>query len=222
MPKQICIACANEVLISYHLRKKAISSEKIMQNMIQRHEQENKVQSKDIENCKSLYGCIIIDLLNNITHFFPVNSTIIQGIGSCGNVCDQCINTGCQSMSVSTKSTTGEFLSTEASVMRIVDTSCKFCGNEQDTCNICSLDEEKPDICTLEVTSISSTENLETQTNNETVSIPKSLAEASILGATNSYKCNECEKIFATKSKLKKHVMTHTPDKPHHCKNCKW
>lgn len=53
MPKQMCSDCANEVLISYRLRKKAISSEKIMQNMIQRQEQEDKVQTKDIESCKS-------------------------------------------------------------------------------------------------------------------------------------------------------------------------
>lgn len=55
MPKQICLACANEVLISYRLRKKAISSEKIMQNIFQKEEQEANVHSKDIENCKSLF-----------------------------------------------------------------------------------------------------------------------------------------------------------------------
>lgn len=55
MPKQICDSCANEVLVSYRFRKRAISSEKIVQNMFKRQEeQEIPVQTKDIESCKSL------------------------------------------------------------------------------------------------------------------------------------------------------------------------
>lgn len=145
-----------------------------------------------------------------------------QVIGSCGNFCDQCINTGCPSISVHIDIPKPDVITPETSSTRKTETPCRFCGNEQDSCNICGLDEEKPDISSLEVISISPTENLEEQTSTDPVATPQSPIEVSSEVTSNSYQCSECEKKFVTKSRLKKHIMTHSPSKPHHCRHCKW
>lgn len=144
-----------------------------------------------------------------------MNSTVKQVLGSCGSVCDQCLNTGCMAISAPTK-IKQDTLTQKISTNRIFDTPCRFCGSEQETCNICTLDEEKSDISTLEITSISAAENL-----GEQVDINRTVTPA-FASETTSFECSECEKKFVTKSRLKKHIMTHTPEKPHHCKHCKW
>lgn len=143
-----------------------------------------------------------------------------QVMGSCGNFCDQCSNTGCIDRQPFPLDTAKPEIRPETT--RKSETPCRFCGSEQDSCNICSLDEDKPDISSLEVTSITPTESLEEQTSIDPVAIPESSTVDVPSGVTNSYQCSECEKKFVTKSRLKKHIMTHSPDKPHHCKHCKW
>jgi len=39
-------------------------------------------------------------------------------------------------------------------------------------------------------------------------------------GEANIYKCPECLKTFSQSSSLKRHVLTHSAEKPHHCHNC--
>lgn len=80
--------------------------------------------------------------------------------------------------------------------------SCRFCGANKSSCNICSVDDAEIDA--LDVASITP---------------PPPSPEAEI---KETFNCEECHKEFKTKARLKKHVMTHTPDKPFHCANCKW
>lgn len=112
----------------------------------------------------------------------------------------------------------------ETIVTRKTETPCRFCGSDQASCNICNLDlDEKPDITNVDVISISPTENLEDEIRIDPIIEETTSQNNTILPeTTNSYQCSECEKKFVTKSRLKKHIMTHSPEKPYHCKHCKW
>uniref|UniRef100_A0A336K6Z8 CSON015422 protein n=1 Tax=Culicoides sonorensis TaxID=179676 RepID=A0A336K6Z8_CULSO len=201
MPKRLCVPCSNEVLISYRLRKKAISSEKILQNMIIK-ELENKFENKDIEN---------------------LDSAASEMIAGCGNNCEKCIFNGCSS-DISTINAYNKEPKTENNIVETkrVNSPCRFCGSEQNSCNICTLPEDKPDISCVEITSISPTDIInEPEEQSDPIVTTEIPAEITV-EQKNSYECSECEKKFLTKSRLKKHIMTHTPDKPYHCKNCKW
>lgn len=166
--------------------------------MIQKNS-EVKVQINDIESCKFFVAFIV---LNFKCYLFLVDAAVSPGIGVCGNTCDQCSVSDC-SYNVA--------INNKINPIKPEHT-CRFCGSEQQSCNFCSLDEDKTDICSLEVSSIT-TQELEAGDDSSS-----SMKTEEVM----KYICSECGKDFATRSRLNKHIMTHTPAKPFHCKHCKW
>ncbi|XP_063697327.1 zinc finger protein 90-like [Culicoides brevitarsis] len=86
-----------------------------------------------------------------------------------------------------------------AAASNITANTCRFCGNKRDTCNICRIEGDNILDTSLNIIK------------EEVIEIP-----------SIQYECNECGRKFLTKTKLKKHIKSHNPQKTHYCKECKW